>query len=125
MRSGIKILIWLYVVLLITEGALRKWYLPSYADALLIVRDPVVVLIYILAIARGIFPTNGFIICIAVLAFASIASSFLAGLNNWLVILYGLRINYFHLPLIWIMGESLDRRDVERLGTFLLLAAIP
>jgi hypothetical protein len=39
--------------------------------------------------------------------------------------IYGLRINYLHLPLIWVMGSVLTRRDVERLGTFFLCVAIP
>jgi hypothetical protein len=52
-------------------------------------------------------------------------ASFLGGHDNLLVLGYGLRINYFHLPLIWIMGRVLDRRDVERMGAFLLVAAIP
>jgi hypothetical protein len=41
------------------------------------------------------------------------------------VMAYGLRINYLHLPLIWVMGAVLDRRDVERIGASLLIAAIP
>jgi hypothetical protein len=39
--------------------------------------------------------------------------------------LYGLRINYLHVPLIWVMAEVLDQRDVQRYGSFLLLIAIP
>ncbi len=56
---------------------------------------------------------------------ASVAASLLGGHTNLLVLGYGLRINYLHLPLIWIMGRVLTRRDVEHLGAFLLLMAIP
>ena len=35
--------IWLYLVLLIFEGALRKWFLPSLATPLLLVRDPIAI----------------------------------------------------------------------------------
>jgi len=125
MRSAIKILIWTYLVLLLTEGALRKWVLPGLSDELLVVRDPVVLAIYALALAAGIFPGNRFIIAVAALAVLSAVASLLGGHDNLLVIAYGLRINYLHLPLIWIMGRVLDRRDVERLGAFLLAAAIP
>ena len=38
MIKAIKILIWAYLVLLLTEGALRKWVFPGQADALLIIR---------------------------------------------------------------------------------------
>ena len=125
MKRAIKILIWTYIVLLLGEGALRKWFLPSFSDPLLIVRDPVVLAIYALALASGLFPTNRFIIVIAVLAGLSAVASLLGGHHNLLVLAYGLRINYLHLPLIWIMGRVLDRREVERIGAFLLVMAIP
>ena len=121
----IRRLIWAYLILLLTEGALRKWVLPGLADVLLIVRDPVVLLIYALALARGVFPANGFIAAIALLAVGSVAGSLLAGQHNLIVMLYGLRINYLHLPLIWIMAQVLDRNDVQRIGTVVLLTALP
>jgi len=124
-HKSIKVLLWLYLALLLTEGALRKWLLPSLADPLLIVRDPVVLVIYALALAAGIFPTSRFLVVAAVLAVLSVAASLLGGHDHLLIIAYGLRINYLHLPLIWIMGAVLDRRDVERMGSFLLLMAVP
>lgn len=120
-----KTLIWLYIVLLVFEGALRKWVLPSLADPLLIVRDPIVIVIYLTALFQGRFPLNGFIVAVFSLALLSIMASLAAGQTNVLVLGYGLRINYGHLPLIWIMAHTLTRKDVERIGTFLLLVAIP
>lgn len=125
MEKMIKWLIWLYVLLLIFEGALRKWVIPSFSDPLLVVRDPVVVAIYLLALASGRFPLNGFVATVCLLAVASVAFSLAGGHTNLLVLAYGLRINYAHLPLIWIMGLVLTRKDVERFGSFLLLVALP
>jgi hypothetical protein len=125
MEKLIKLLIWVYVVLLIFEGALRKWVMPSLSDPLLVVRDPVVIAIYVLALSSGRFPFNGFMATICALAAASVAFSFAGGHTNVLVLAYGLRINYGHLPLIWIMGQVLTRQDVEKLGSFLLLVALP
>ncbi len=125
MHKTIKFLIWTYLVLLIFEGALRKWVFPGAADALLIVRDPVVLLFYLLAVFGRVFPINGFVIGVFVLMVVSVAFSFLAKQHNLEVMLYGLRINYLHLPLIWVMAAVLDERDIERYGTFLLLMAIP
>lgn len=125
MEKTIKFLLWVYLVLLVFEGALRKWVLPSLADPLLIIRDPVAIAIYCAALFSSRFPMNGFMITIVALAFASIAASFAASQTNLLVLGYGLRINYGHLPLIWIMARTLTRRDVERMGCFLLLVAIP
>jgi hypothetical protein len=125
MEKMIKALIWLYVVLLIFEGALRKWVLPSLSDPLLIVRDPIAIAIYLLAFLSGKFPLNGFVLTTFALAAASMAASLIGGHSNPLVLAYGLRINYGHLPLIWVMAQVLTRKDVERLGCFLLLVAIP
>jgi len=125
MKNAIKVLIWTYIVLLIFEGSFRKWFLPSLADPILIVRDPVLLVIYALALSAGIFPTNRFIVAIAALALLSTAAFVLAGNEHYLVLAYGLRVNYLHLPLIWIMGRVLDVRDVGRMGAFLLVVAIP
>lgn len=125
MKFSLKFLIWLYLVLLIAEGALRKWVAPSLADELLIVRDPVVLALYLLALAGGFFPANRFIAVLTALAGLSVITSLLGGHHNLLVIAYGVRINYLHLPMIWIMDRVLDRRDVERIGACLLVLAIP
>ena len=125
MIKSIKLLIWVYLILLVLEGALRKWILPSLSSPLLIVRDPVVAMIYALALAKGVFPHSRFVICTAILAAASVLVSFLGGCDQPVVILYGLRINYLHIPLIFVMAEVLTRKDVERLGIMLLLLAIP
>jgi len=125
MEKNIKRLLWLYLILLVFEGSLRKWVMPSLADPLLIIRDPVALAIYALAFFSGRFPFNGFVIFTGLLAFASVVASFAAGQSNLLVIAYGLRIDYFHLPLIWIMADVLDRRDVERMCSFLLVVAVP
>ena len=37
--ENLKRLIWVYFILLVFEGALRKWFLPGLSTPLLIVRD--------------------------------------------------------------------------------------
>src|SRR5277367_241759 len=41
----LKKLIWVYFLLLIFEGALRKWILPQLSAPLLVIRDPIALLI--------------------------------------------------------------------------------
>jgi hypothetical protein len=125
MIRSIKWGIWAYMILLIFEGALRKWVFPGAADLLLIIRDPIVAVIYLLAVAQGIFPRNGFIAFTLILAIGSAAFAFIGGHGNLWVTAYGIRTNYFHIPLIWVMAQTLDRGDVRRLGYALLLIAIP
>ena len=121
----LKRLIWLYFILLILEGALRKWVMPSMANPLLIVRDPVVVLIYIVAATMGIFPKNAFVVWTVILAGLSFFASELGGKGNLLITIYGLRTNFLHLPLIFLMPSILDAKDVHRIGKWLLIIAIP
>lgn len=119
-----KWLIWLYMLLLIFEGSLRKWVFPGMADVLLVVRDPVLLGIYAFAIASGRVPRSPFIGAIIGIAVISIIFSFLAGQTNFIVLAYGLRTNYLHLPLIWVIAEVFDREDVEKMGSWVLLIGI-
>jgi hypothetical protein len=116
--------IWLYIILLMFEGALRKWVVPSLSTPLLIIRDPVLFLIYGMAIISGIIPRTKFLLVVAGLALASFCFAFLAGQNNLFVTLFGIRCNYLHLPLIWVMAEAFTRKDVENVGVFFLFMAI-
>lgn len=124
MKRTLKALIWLYVGLLIFEGALRKWILPGMSDALLIVRDPVLLLIYYVAIRHGFLRWNAFLTAFSVMAVLAVGLSLAAGQGHPAILAYGLRTNFLHFPLIWVMGEVLDRRDVDALGIALLGTAV-
>src|SRR5438552_15783754 len=108
MLRDIRRLIYLYLFLLMIEGALRKWIVPQFSNPLLLVRDPVVLAIYFLAWRAHIFPRNGFILWLAIIGILSwIVSIFVLApyvpLSRILLITaYGFRSNFLHLPLIFI-----------------------
>lgn len=112
-------LIWLYFWLLIFEGALRKWVFPGLSQPLLVVRDPVVVLIYLTAAARGLFPGGALVAWTVVLAVVSLATA-VTGTGSLLVTVYGLRANYLHLPLVLVMARVLTAADVRTVFRWLL-----
>ena len=118
-------LIWTYFGLLLIEGALRKWVAPSLANPLLIIRDPVVVVIYALAFARGIFPWNRFVIALAIVGVLCLSASLVGPHSNLGVNLFGWRCNILHLPLIYVMGRVLDLNAIKHAGRWVLLLAIP
>jgi len=118
-------LIWSYFWLLIFEGALRKWVAPSLANPLLIVRDPVVIAIYALAFARGIFPLNRFVIALATLGVLTLATSLIGPHSSFGVNFFGFRCDFLHLPLIYVIGRVFDFNSVKRLGLYVLLIAVP
>src|SRR5262245_29565441 len=76
--ESIRRLIWLYFWLLLFEGSLRKWVLPQLTNPLLIIRDPIVLLIYLLAIRARVFPRNAWVFSLGVIALLSVLESFLA-----------------------------------------------
>ena len=118
-------LIFLYLGLWVFEGALRKWFLPGLANPLLIVRDPVLLAAYAVALAKGVFPRNAFIVWTAVLGGAAFVVSAGATDTPLVVELYGLRADYLHLPLIFLMPAVLRREDLIVVGKYALILAVP
>lgn len=123
--KSIKWLIWVYFFFLIYEGAFRKWIVPGLANPLLIVRDPVVLLIYALAFSKGVFSMDGFVGWIIGLSVVTFVFSLFTGVGNFLVSVYGWRTDFLHLPLIFLMPKILNANDVRNLCKGLLFTAIP
>ncbi|WP_198661709.1 hypothetical protein [Lewinella sp. IMCC34183] len=119
----VKQLIWLYLILLLFEGALRKWFLPMLATPLLIIRDPVALLILLQAANRQLRVLNPYTLVIFTVTIISFLATFFSGHQNLVVALYGARITMLHFPLIFVIGQAFTRRDVERVGNFLLWVA--
>lgn len=122
-------MIWVYFWLLILEGALRKWTVPSLSAPLLVVRDPVALMIYFQAVRCKRFPVNGAMLAGFGLLIAFILLSvvqIVAGVGGGpLVALYGLRTNFLHLPLIFVIPRAFSYADVVKLGKWMLLLSIP
>ncbi len=127
----IRRLVWVYFWLLIFEGALRKWVAPQLSNPLLIVRDPVLLLIFVLAIKARIFPTNGWVVSLGVIAVLSTLLTFVplwpyvSPLRITLVSGFGFRSSFLHLPLIFIIPHVFDRDEIKRLGWWTLVLMVP
>lgn len=123
--------IWIYFFLLIFEGTLRKWLLPQFSDVLLVIRDPVVLIIYMLAIKVRLFPRNNYMLSLAIIAILCwlvslvVLEPYLALKPLILVTGFGFRSNFLHLPLVFVIGRALDAEDVKKLGKWVLIGAIP
>ena len=122
----IRTLIWVYFILLIFEGALRKWIIPGQSDLLLLIRDPLVIWIYYLAYAHDIFPSDnkylsrlyGWTILASVL-------SLIVNHTHPAVLAYGIHTNLLHFPLIFVIGRALRWKDVIRFGYVILFLTLP
>lgn len=121
----IRKLIWLYIFLWLIEGGLRRWFLPGLATPLLVVRDPIAIAIYFLASSSKIFPSNFFISSAIFLGAISFVNAIGLGHGNLLVAAYGVRCDFLHVPLIFIMGKVLRQSDIIKLAKVAVWISIP
>jgi hypothetical protein len=120
-------LFWAYFLLLIFEGALRKWIFPPLSAPLLLVRDPIGLMIIFEAFRENKWPEKWSSV-------TGILSTFLLGIcviqlivgnNPWFAGLYGLRSYLLPFPVAFIMGENLDEEELHRFGYWILIFLLP
>jgi hypothetical protein len=135
-KRRVRQLIWIYFWLLLIEGALRKWVVPALSNPLLLIRDPVLVAIYYYTLRAHVFPKNFWVnslwiigalslIGSLVLATFSLMTPFMQIVPILEVAAYGVRTNFLHLPLIFVIANVFDEEDVKRFGWWILLVMIP
>ena len=123
----LKKLFWAYFLLLIFEGALRKWILPQLSAPLLVVRDPIGLMIIFEAYRENKWPEKWSAIT-GILAAGLVGIcviQLIAGSNPWFAALYGLRSYLLPFPVAFIMGENLDEEDLRKFGYWTLMILVP
>jgi|694.fasta_scaffold02921_12 hypothetical protein len=129
MRITPRALVYLYVALVILEGALRKWFLPQALNSLVaIARDPVALYLVWYGWRRGFFSPawlRQLWLFTAVLLAAGGLLSMLETSLPFDVWAYGLRTNLLHFPLILIIPRLLEPEDLNKLLKRLLALALP
>ncbi len=119
-RIWMRRLVYAYFFLLIFEGALRKWILPSLSGPLLLIRDPFLLAIYILAIFDGAWPRSMWVRATLVLAALCMIASFAVGCPIPIA-LFGLRTDFWQIPLIFLMPVIFDLEEVRQVGRCVLI----
>lgn len=114
----------LYLALWLFEGALRRWVLPQFSNPLLLVRDPVALGIYTAAVYSRRFPRNPFIIGVGILSILEIGFATL-GHADWLVAAYGVRCDFLHVPMIFIIGSVFTKERLVGFCRIAVLLSIP
>ena len=125
-RRKIQLLLWAYFWLVIFEGALRKWIFPGLSTPLLAVRDPIA----IAAIMIGLpylrrRPWVGWVGWLWGIGGAALILALTVGHGDMIVALYGVRILFFHLPLIFLFAAVFDSDEVWKFVKMLALLTIP
>ena len=128
-RRRLVVLIWAYLVLLLVEGALRKWLLPAYSDPLLLVRDPVALAIVVLGYRSGTLVFDIYLRSLVLLLGGLIALGGVQLVNGVggspLVLGYGIRTYLLHLPVAFVMARVLNRDDLRRILRTCLWLMVP
>jgi hypothetical protein len=119
--------IWVYFWLLILEGALRKWILPGLSAPLLIVRDPIVLFIYWSAYRSRRIPSRDLapfaIVALMLVALAMVQVAI--RIDDPSIALYGVRSYLLHLPLIFVVKYAFTKKDVRKVGRWLMILSVP
>lgn len=117
--------VWAYFLLIIFEGALRKWALPALATPLLVVRDPIAVWLMFKVWQRNIFPTYTYLTGVLIIGIISIFTALTLGHGSLPVAIYGARILLIHFPMMFMIGVIFTREDVVQVGRVCLWLAVP
>jgi hypothetical protein len=101
--------------------------MPAMANAFLIVRDPVVVVIYFLAWREQLWTHSALLTVFLCVAFGIVLLGLAQMLElrdvNPLIIVYGIRVYVLHLPLAFLMPRIIGRNDLLRIGRWTLFLA--
>lgn len=146
-RQWIVNLVFIIYWLLIFEGVLRKWIFPDAFKILFFIRDPFVLIVYVLALFNyrplpakpllGSWLFLGVIAMMVGLARLWVGDTTLylwagdANLHLWadhanlVVLLYGWRNYFYYIPLAFVIGANFHQDDLYRLIRQTLFVAIP
>ncbi|MDB4902317.1 MAG: rane protein [Mucilaginibacter sp.] len=117
--------IWAYFLLLIFEGALRKWVLPGLSNPLLIVRDPIAIWLVYSAWKKNLLPSSIYLYGMILVGLIGFYLAVFVGHGNIIVALFGARILLFHFPMMFVIGRVFTREDVDKMGKAIVWISIP
>ncbi|WP_208527725.1 O-antigen ligase family protein [Methylacidiphilum caldifontis] len=123
-----QLIIFIYILLLF-EGAMRKWVFPSQGRILYFIRDPFVLLAYFLAFRYSLWPKPNFVFLLGILlgGMGALLGLFqiLFSEQAPLFVFYGLRNYFLYLPLPFLMERVLSKESLKKIGKWTLYLAIP
>lgn len=125
-RRKIQLLLWTYFWLVIFEGAIRKWLLPGLSAPLLLIREPVALAAFMLGwpyLSRR--PWAGWIGWLWAIGGIAVFLAITFGHRDLFIALFGARILWFHLPLIFLFAAVFTRDDVVAFSKAMAFTAIP
>ena len=114
--------------LVIFEGVLRKWVLPSFSSAIYFIKDPIVIYVLIVSLRFGFFSKNlisTYFIFVAATFFLVVTAFLLNNPEAFIIYGYGIRNYLLYFPLVFVASKVLKLEDVYRFARLTLYSAIP
>ena len=127
-RRLIVRLVFIVFLLLIFEGALRKWVLPGLQRPLYFSCDPFVALIYACVLLNGLILRSRMLVVLGLFAVpVSVLYLLLAvfGIGHPIAWALGVHHYFFYIPLAFVIGRCFRFEDLAALIRLNLLLAIP
>jgi hypothetical protein len=128
LRKAVVSCVHLLFVMLILEGLIRKWVAPEYSRVLYFVRDPVVLLTYVLALRAGAFQrvhallVVGLVFAVLMIPVAAMQLSSSGSPAQLLFAAYGWRNYFLYLPLPFLIAATFRLEDLGRFCRFAIVA---
>lgn len=117
-------LVYLYLFFLLFEGALRKWVFPDFARPLAVIRDPIVFLLVVQGLRKGLLHNNYCRLAIFFSILSFIISAF-TDRTSFIVQYYGTRIFLLYFPAMFIISRVLRVEDFYKIARWFLYLSIP
>ncbi|ACU59860.1 hypothetical protein [Chitinophaga pinensis] len=117
--------VWAYLLLLLFEGALRKWFLTPLATPLLVVRDPIALWLILMCWHRRLFIPSYALPLMTIIGVLGLVFAVTVGHGNPYVAVFGARILLIHFPMIFVIQGLFTRKDVIQVGKFMVALSIP
>jgi hypothetical protein len=125
-RRKIQLLLWTYFWLVIFEGAIRKWVLPGLSTPLLLIREPIALAAFMVGLPYlQRRPWAGWVGWLWGVGLIALFLAISAGHRDIPTALFGVRILWFHLPLIFLFAAVFTRDDVFSFAKATAFIAIP
>lgn len=121
------------LVLVVLEGAIRKWVLPGAQDLVYFAKDFILLAVYAGYLAQGgrqrsrglRIPPALTLLLLTMTGYVAV-EAFNPQLPRLIIGLVGFRAYAFYIPLIWVVPAAFDDdRDLARFIRFFVLLAIP
>ncbi len=130
-RHFVAVVMLIYLLVLV-EGALRKWVVPQFSLYVFFIRDPFVIYAYLFATRHRLWPkrTSLVIVCVALGVFGFLLGSVQLMIGDStgtrvLLALYGWRNYFLYAPLAFLIGAQFSYEDVLRVARWTLLLSVP